>query len=361
MIIWAAGQIYHVPLSVNGRGEKVALGTPRPIRFTAHIEKRLAETRRSKTDLVGLETQDTQRVHAFTELRVDGEGKKAVFQAAGVSYVQMVGKKTSHPRKVPVKHADATYYSPTFVYGADDLVLHGRWSNLNFTTFELANLTSKTAYELEGLPFGRYYSPILCECSGSQRRVAFIKTGGDLLTGDIVATARTGLYIGEITIPSLWNPTHGNIAIQNLRFVSSEINTYDFRSMRFIDGGKKLLVQHSSKVFIIDLGAGSNKFGGYPHHTLATGKTSVELAISPRLSKSGTVVPDKVAFVDFYHVYLASGNNIGKDEAVWSKPANSTKGLARLSLDGGHDITWSRDGKKIFWLLGTTFSKARRN
>jgi hypothetical protein len=30
-------------------------------------------------------------VHAFTELRVDGEGKKAVFQAAGVSYVQRVG------------------------------------------------------------------------------------------------------------------------------------------------------------------------------------------------------------------------------------------------------------------------------
>jgi len=40
------------------------------------------------------------------------------------------------------------------------------------------------------------------------------------------------------------------------------------------------------------------------------------------------------------------------DEPVWSKPANATKGLMRLSVDGGHDITWSRDGKKLFWFLG---------
>ncbi|KAK0458560.1 uncharacterized protein EV420DRAFT_364695 [Desarmillaria tabescens] len=34
------------------------------------------------------------------------------------------------------------------------------------------------------------------------------------------------------------------------------------------------------------------------------------------------------------------------------KPGNATDGLVRLSLDGGHDVTWSEDGKKIFWFLG---------
>jgi len=42
---------------------------------------------------------------------------------------------------------------------------------------------------------------------------------------------------------------------------------------------------------------------------------------------------------------------------VWSKPANATKGLVRLSLDGGHDVSWSRDGKKVFWFLGDNSHK----
>src|ERR1700679_2189781 len=87
IVIWAAGQIYYVPLTVNQRGEKVASSIPPyPIRFTAHIEKRLAETRRGGADVVGVETQDTQYVSSLKELRVDEKGHKAVFQAAGITY-----------------------------------------------------------------------------------------------------------------------------------------------------------------------------------------------------------------------------------------------------------------------------------
>ncbi|EEB86734.1 hypothetical protein MPER_16201, partial [Moniliophthora perniciosa FA553] len=39
-------------------------------------------------------------------------------------------------------------------------------------------------------------------------------------------------------------------------------------------------------------------------------------------------------------------------DTLWAKPRNSTKGLARLSVHGGHSIIWSRDFKKLFWLLG---------
>ena len=79
---------------------------------------------------------------------------------------------------------------------------------------------------------------------------------------------------------------------------------------------------------------------------------STELAIPPPTAgslKSGT----KVAVVDFFHVYYAPA--VKADDAVWSKPANATKGLTRLSLDGGHSLAWSGDGSKLFWFLGTTF------
>ena len=78
VIIWAAGQIYHVPVSKNADGELVAGGEPKPILFQAHIEKRLAETRLPKTDIKSVETSDFQRVYAFYELRADEIGRAHV-------------------------------------------------------------------------------------------------------------------------------------------------------------------------------------------------------------------------------------------------------------------------------------------
>ena len=349
IVIWAAGQIYYVPLTVNQRGEKVASSTPpHPIRFTAHIEKRLAETRRGGTDVVGVETQDTQNVSSFKELRVDEKGHKAVFQAAGVTYWQEVGKKV--PTKVPVIDQNAPYYSPTFVRGEDHIVLHARWSDSDFTTFELADIRAGVAYEIQGLPLGRYFSPILCECAGPKRQIAFLKSDGTYLSGDIVATAGAGLYIGDIVLPS--SETQ-NVTITNLHFVPSEINTNDRQTnIHFLDGRKKLLVHESSRAFTIDLGAGPDKLGAYTHKTLASGEMSSELAVSPKW-KDDSIVIQTIAIVDVFDVYITSAKNVKDDEAVWAKPANATKGLTRLSLDGGHDITWTRDGKKIFWFLGT--------
>ncbi|RDB24015.1 hypothetical protein Hypma_008641 [Hypsizygus marmoreus] len=353
VIIWAAGQIFSVPLSTNAQGEKIGSPhkTPTPIRFTAHIEKHLAETRREEFDIKGLETQATQRVHAFKDLRVDDTGDKVVFQAAGVTYLQKVG--TKDVTRVPTLNQSAPYYSPTLVHGAPHLVLHTRWSDTHFSSFELADFHSGLAHELRGLPLGRYFSPVLCECSGAQRQIAFVKSGGDLLTGNVVATAATGLYIGEVTLPSADLRESQSIEIKNLRFVKSEIDSDDRVNLRFLEKNKKLLVQQSDRAFVIDLAAGPDKYGQYPHTTLAKGKMSTELVVSPQLTKEGTEwIADSIAFVDFFHVYLAPGETVGGDEELWSKPGNATKGLARLSLDGGHDVTWSRDGKKLFWFLG---------
>jgi hypothetical protein len=76
---------------------------------------------------------------------------------------------------------------------------------------------------------------------------------------------------------------------------------------------------------------------------------SAELTVSP-VEHNG--IPQFISFVDFFNVYLAPGDSVQEGEGVWSKPANATKGLVRVSLDGGHDVTWSRDGKMVFWLLG---------
>ncbi|TFY58581.1 hypothetical protein EVJ58_g6333 [Rhodofomes roseus] len=348
VIIWAAGQIYRVPLKLNAFGEKVAGGEPTPIRFTAHIEKRLAKTVTADVDVAALETQATQRVHAFTELRVDTAGERAVLQGSGATYVQCVGEDAPRAERVPALYPDAPYYSPAFVVNAEELVIHARWSDTNFSTIEIANLTSGEAYELTGLPLGRYYSPILCECLGAGRQLAFVKTGGDYLTGDVVATAGAGLWLGSITLPTPGQDST-SIETKNLHFVDTEIDTSELlkTQIRFLERNTKLLVQAPRRSFVIDLAAGPDEYGKYRHETLATGRMSTELVAFPEIS--GSVKAKSLAFIDFYHVYYVP--EVNAEEPVWSKPANATKGLMRLSVDGGHDVTWSRDGKKLFWFL----------
>ncbi|KAF9484912.1 hypothetical protein BDN70DRAFT_871892 [Pholiota conissans] len=349
VVIWAAGQIYSVPLTINSRNEKIAASTPpRPIRFIAHIEKRLAETRKGGADVVGYETQDTQNVRAFKDLRVDSKGERVVFQAGGLSYWQKIGAKKAI--KVPVTDDSAPYYSPSFVSSKDDLIIHARWSDSVYTKFEIADLKADKAYEIQGLPLGRYFSPILCECKGSKRTIALLKTGGSYLSGDILATAGAGLYLGDIELPDSHSLMHHNITITNLRSVPSDINVDDRVNMRFIDTDKLLLVQQSDHAFVIDFSGIPDKMGKYPRATLAKGKMSSELVVSPKLDKKGHSSADNVAFVDFFHVYFAPGGH--KDKAVWSRPANATEGLVRLSLDGGHDVTWTPDGKTLLWFLG---------
>jgi hypothetical protein len=360
VIIWAAGQIYSVPITTNARGERIAdpSRAPAPIRFKAHIEKRLAETVTGTFDLIGSETAATQRVTAFKEMRADAKGRRVVFQAAGVTYVQPLGKASAI--RVPVLDSAAPYISPEWVPGDDDLIIHTRWSDTNFSTFEVADLTAGKAYEVTGLPLGRYLSAVVCECTGLHRTVAFLKTGGDSLTGEIVATAGEGLYLGDLTLPG----GEGKVEIKNIRFIPSEISFMPTEispservNMRFIEKNKKILVQQANRAFIIDLEAGPTGVAGtYSHIPVASGRMSQEIVVSSphpvKVKSQKSYAPTGVAFVEGYHVYFVPGDKVKDGEAVWAKPANATAGLARLSLDGGHDITWSPDGSRLFWFLG---------
>jgi hypothetical protein len=247
----------------------------------------------------------------------------------------------------------APYISPEWVPGDDDLIIHTRWSDTNFSTFEVADLAAGKAYEVAGLPLGRYLSAAVCECTGLHRTVAFLKTGGDSLTGEIVATAGEGLYLGDLTLPG----GKGKVEIKNIRFVPSEISPWEKVNMRFIEKNKKILVQQANRAFIIDLDAGpSGVAGTYSHITVASGRMSQEIVVSSphpvKVKSQKSYAPTGVAFVEGYHVYFVPGDKVKDGEAVWAKPANATAGLARLSLDGGHNVTWSPDGSRLFWFLG---------
>lgn len=360
IIIWAAGQIWHVPLTTNAAGERVSGGPPRTLKWTAHIEKKIAETRYAATELEKLETAQTQRVHAFIELRADEKGERVVFQAAGVNYVQRITSGDARPplpQRVPTRDQNAAYYGPSFVAARDDLVLHAKWSDTNFSSFEVADLAHKRAYEVVGIPQGRYHSATLCEARGNTRHFAFVKTAGDWLTGDVVATAHPGIYLARVELPAKDDLGRGDMKIEakDLQFVPTpDVNADGVQYLRFVDRSSKLLVQTSRRTFTIDLGKGPNKLGDYETVTLAQGEMSTELAVAPQ-GYGKNLRAGYVAAVDFKQVYVTHAYNNGS-KPVWSKPGNATRGLTRVSLDGGHGVSWSGDGKKVFWLLGEIFN-----
>ncbi|KLO20114.1 hypothetical protein SCHPADRAFT_923945 [Schizopora paradoxa] len=348
IIIWAAGKIWHVPLATNSQGEKIARseesGEPKTVEFIAHVEKRIAETRREEIDLLTLETQEEQRLHAFKDLDVADDGSRVVFQGSGVNYfVDVSESKRAAAKKVPVLHPSQAYYSPSFVPGKNDLVIQARWSDTTFSSLELADLSKSAAYEVSGLDLGRYIHPILCTCTGSKRSIAFIKTGGDLLTGDVVATANPGLYTGELTLPDSASFSK-EIIVTNIKYIPTNIPIQYASNIRFEEGNKVVVVTLSGTSFAIDVQTSSSnpdKFGNFNTTYIESGAFAHEIAHSKK----------HIAFVDFFNVFVVQTKDaVGR--SLSSKPGASTPGLARVSLDGGHGIRWDGEGKRLFWLLG---------
>jgi len=339
IIIWAAGKIWRVPLTVNSLGQKVGGSAPVLLPFTAKIAKRIAETLRPKTNLVDIETAEQQRLYAFSEPDVNEHGDAVLVNGAGVTYYQShLGIVSKPPIIAPRQHPELPYYSPSFVPLRPDLIIHARWHDTNFTTFELAQLTSGFTAELTGLPLGRYISPTISSNRGPARKIAFVRFGGTTATGNIVAIAGEGLYVGDIVIPGDFSWTR-SIEVRNVRLVSSDIASGPLK-LRFLEGARKLLVQRENTAATIDL-ASEDPFGAYAETQVASAKMSNEVAVS------GT----HLAWVEQQHVHLVPLKEAGST-SVWAKPGNVTLGTARLSLDGGHDIIFSGDGKRLFWLLG---------
>ncbi|KAG8986858.1 hypothetical protein FRB94_011212 [Tulasnella sp. JGI-2019a] len=376
IIIWAAGSLWTVPLSVDSSGERIAGGEPWKIKWKATIVKRLAETRLSETDIAKEEARSRQRIHALTELSVDETGDRVIFRAGAKTYWQALSHTGLSPKvdpisirgddfpeaiPLPVLHPNATYYSPFFIPNEPNLIIHARWSDTFFSSLEIADIARNVSFEVDGLPLGRYDKPVICECSGSNRRIAFVRKGGDGMTGDIVATAAPGLYVGSLTLPLPFGHSQGTkLRVRDLKRISKNIPA---GKMKFTEGASKLLVFDGNTASIIDLSAAPDDDSGeYPTRDLVRGRMSTEIAVTPPRSSDllrgvkTRLAPASVgyvAFIDYHQVYMADGVHVGERDYVWSKPGpNATHGLARVSVDGGHDISWSRDGKRLFWLLG---------
>ncbi|KAF9448884.1 hypothetical protein P691DRAFT_759499 [Macrolepiota fuliginosa MF-IS2] len=260
---------------------------------TAHIEKSFAKTLRGGVNVLAQEIAKTQRVRSFNNLRVDDAGGRTVFE----------------DKQVP-------YYSPNFVHGRKELVIYARWSD---TSFELANLETGAAHKFEGLPLGRYFSPTICECPGSSRRLSFVKTGGDELTGNVVATANPGLYIADIELPS---SDVGKIKLQNLHFIPSDLDPDDRVNMRFIEGANKLLVQDSQTAFTVDLWKGPDGNGDYEHDVTWSrdGKKVFWFLVSKLKACSSAIQQDRLNFgtncvhalVDYQEVLIEHPTDIAR-------------------------------------------------
>lgn len=382
IIIWAAGQIWHVPLAHNAEGELVAATratnnadlAPKVIPFTAQISKKLAETRRMKTDVRKLES-GPQRVRAFTQLALDESGERAVFAGAGQTWVQVLGDSLINPttlnpvddanflgtakpaQRIPHLQPSAGYYSPSFV-PASSFILHARWDDTHFSFLELADLESGQVWEVVGLPKGRWFGAVVSGPAANGARTAvLVKTGGDALTGNVVATAQTGVWVGEITLPS-HSCSKGTIELTNLRYVQSSIDPSDVVKLSFVDGkSDEVFVQQSDSVLRVSLRDGAEK-------VVARGKGTDELVFSPsgsvpsissRLARHNQATGG-AAFVSLFHVYYASPSSVDSEKAMWAKPGKAPKHLARLSGDGGHDVVFSGDGSVIGWFLGACVS-----
>ena len=378
IVIWAAGQIWHVPLARNAEGELVAASkatnnadlTPKVIPFTAHISKKLAETRHVKTDVRRFES-GPQRLRAFTQLVLDEAGKRAAFAGVGQTWVQVLGDslispttlnpiddanfmETSKPaNRIPHLHPSASYYSPSFVPDSS-FALHARWDNLKFSSLELADLESGQVWEVAGLPNGRWFGAIVSRAAtNGVRTVVLVKTGGDVLTGNVVATAQTGVWVGEINLPLL---SLSAVELNNLRYIPSGIDPSDVVKLSFMNGGaSEVLVQQSDRVLRVSLHDGAAE-------VVARGKGTSEMIFSStesvpsRLSRhtGRHQAAGGAAFVSLFHVYYAPSSSVDSEKEMWAKPGKAPKNLVRLSGDGGHDIAFSGDGSVIGWFLGAS-------
>jgi hypothetical protein len=352
IIIWSSGKIHKLPLKLNRLEERVAASTPVILSFRAKIDLLLGKTRYSETNISVDELKAEGRVHSLRGLRSSWTGKNVAYEAAGDTYIRDVKEKLQ--KLIPKASPYAQYYGPSFIHETP-FVMHAQWSDTNLTTFELVDMTLEQQVCVEGIPRGRYLSPIV-----HGGKIAFVRTGKDYMLGDVEETAGEGVWLGDIELPT--SAASGKAAIvRDLKLVDGTRAGQDTKlNFKSSGDGLILLIQDSTSVVKYDIASQHRS-------VVATGKTSVEMMLSgpaesrvrsifiraahwafPSLSHS-----TYVAFRDFQHAWVAQ---LDKQFAfgLWSKPHDNfaPKGLMRLSQDGGHDISFSTDGKKVFWLFG---------
>ncbi|KAL4900089.1 hypothetical protein BDW74DRAFT_183045 [Aspergillus multicolor] len=337
IIMWAQGQIWKVPLGFNDLGARVRVGNPVKLPFEAKIDLALGETRYSETKITEGELSRHRPIRAFKNLRSDFAGKRVVFEAAGDNYVADV--ESGAVRAVPKPNKRISCYAPSFIRGEnlEHYALQACWvDSRNLTAFVLAGLGDDTVVEVQGLPRGRYLSPV-----SDGRFIAYVRTGRDYMFGDVEETFGEGVWVGEMSLPS---GSGNSILLSSLRRLDGIPSSAETKLTLVADG--VLGIENPQSITTYNILTGDIT-------TLARGKTSVEMSASP--SAHGTI-----AFRDFQQVWLTPSSNALQAAAIWSKPGDSSTpdNLIRLSDVGGHDVTFSGDGRRVFWLLGPNLNHA---
>ncbi|EJD46085.1 hypothetical protein AURDEDRAFT_184428 [Auricularia subglabra TFB-10046 SS5] len=346
IVIWAAGKIWRVPLAVLPNGERAAsvASQPHVIPFTAHVDKRVAELLTNDKDLLRSETAPIQRVHAFRGLRIDESGARALVADHASSY--LIHLKGFDPRivRIPTLHPDKPYYSPAFVPGTP-YVIHIRWSDSEFSALELVDTDTLSVRELSGVPPGRMDGLAVSaspDSASGLHTVAWIRTAGDDITGNVAHTLGAGLCIATLDLHSA--------AVTSVRLVHRDIEA---ARLRFAGGEKYLVVEHARGAYALNL------FEDGPPITLATGNFTTEVAVGLRAKDSfldhlvGASDQPRVsasAFIDFAHLHVTQTRDIPLFSGTRGKLAS--KDLVQVSASGGHDLVFSEDGETVFWLIG---------
>ncbi|KZV99100.1 hypothetical protein EXIGLDRAFT_762868 [Exidia glandulosa HHB12029] len=350
IVIWTAGKIWQVPLSVLPTGERTEEGSPRVLPFVVDVQLRLAETLKTRRSV----SNDTkrQRVHTFTGLRVNDDASRAVLSDHGNTYV--VDLSPSHGPVVtplPKTYPDAPYYTPAFVPGSE-LFIHARWSNSRFSTFELVSLPPAQPRVLTGIPPGRYFAPAVSLSSGQRRRIAWVQCAGDAVTGHIRHTTDHGLYMGTIDL--------GTAHVHDVRLISREIRPSRALKLRFFAGERFLIVEDAKSAYALDLERGESQI------PLAAGNFTREVATALAMNsaiwstlgwETSALATSASAFMDFDQLYVTRTKGVPLFSGTRGNAAPDD--LIKVSVTGGHDIVWSEDGETLSWLFGPELRQAK--
>ncbi|KAK1854104.1 hypothetical protein CCHR01_03297 [Colletotrichum chrysophilum] len=329
IVIWSQGQIWSIPLRINHFGERVASGDPKQLGFRAAIDIALGTTRYSTTNITAHQLATHAQETAFRGLRSDAKGETVVFEGAGDNYIMDVS--SGDTRKLKAPNAGTSCYSPSFV-GETHYLLEACWDDVNYTSFHVVNRQDNTITEVQGLPRGRYVSPVT-----DGRIITYIRTGKDYMFGDIDETFGEGVWVANINLPATASGTSWLVGLRRL-----PIRDYSAESKLEIgprDGSTIILVQTPDSIVEYDLDRSVAR-------KISASRTSVEM-------RSTVKNPHIIGLRDFQHIWL-SVNHQAEQGYIWSRSGHPQrpKDLTRLSDVGGHDFTFSWDGDRAFWLLG---------
>ena len=253
-------------------------------------------------------------VKMIRQLTSSPDGKKVAFNAAGYIYI----KDLPNGKPVRISKTPEFEFEPEFSPDGNSLV-YVSWSDENRASIMKFNLIDSTSIKLTNEK-GYYYSP---KFSNKGDKIVYTKGVGN----DVLGYA-FGKNPGIYTIPS----SGGNPVMVLNNGIRPSFNADDTRIyFQSTEDGKKALK--------------SMDLQGAHIRTLYT--STYANAFSPS--------PDGkwIAFTELFNVYITPLTTSGM--ALELSSSNKSLPLTKVSKDAGTYIHWSKDSKRLNWVLGPKY------